>query len=174
MTKQLISKMSYMTPSRLGHWNNIPSSSMQAAASQSLSLNKQQYQQSLLKEQSRRRLSYQQPSRNTRTCFSRKPPPNYHLLDHTITSLNSRTCLCPNRPKLTSSYQLDSIEHQAYKEFIEEHFKTGKFSSKFPQAIPFFFVKRRKLGNYFPAKIIGTSIAIPSKTPTSFPLSPTS
>ena len=40
-------------------------------------------------------------------------------------------------------YPLNPIKHQACKEFVKEHLKTGKISpSKAPQATPFFFVKK--------------------------------
>ena len=45
------------------------------------------------------------------------------------------------------AYPLNPIRHQACKEFIEEHLKTGKISpSKSPQATPFFFVKQKEVG----------------------------
>ena len=43
------------------------------------------------------------------------------------------------------AYLLNSIEHQAYKKFIEEHLKIGKISpSKSSQATLFFFVKKKE------------------------------
>ena len=51
------------------------------------------------------------------------------------------------------AYLLNSIEHQACKEFIEEYLKTGKISpSKSLQAMPFFFVKRKEAGKLCPCQ----------------------
>ena len=100
MTKQLISKMSYMTPSKLGHQNNAPSSSMQVVAFQNLSSNKQWYQQSSLKKQQKRRLPYQWPLENMWMYSPRKPLQNYHPLNLIITPLNSRTRSYPNKLRL--------------------------------------------------------------------------
>ena len=51
------------------------------------------------------------------------------------------------------AYLLNPIEHQACKEFIEEHLKIGKISpSKFPQAAPFFFVKKNEAGKLWPCQ----------------------
>ena len=169
--KQFTSKTSYTTLSRLGHWNNVPSSSMQAVASQSLLSSKQQYEQSSLKKQSRGGSPYQWPSRNTRTCFLRKPPPNYHPLNHTTMPSNSRTCSYPNEPRLTCSIPSNI---KPAKSSLKNISRQGKSPlQNLPKLHHSSLSKRRKLGNYVPAKIIGASIAILSRMPTPFPLSPT-
>ena len=164
--KQLILKMSYMTPSRLRHQNNMPSSSTQVVASQNSSSNEQQYWQSLLKKQPRKRSPYQQPSRNMRTCFPRKPPPNYHPLDHMTMPLNSKTHSFSNRPRLTCSIPLNI-------KLAKSFWRTPQDKENLSRLHHSSLLKRRKPENYAPAKIIGTSIAIPSRMPTPFPLSPT-
>ena len=51
------------------------------------------------------------------------------------------------------AYPLNPIKHQAYKEFIKEYLKTGKISpSKSSQAVPFFFVKKKKAGKLQPCQ----------------------
>ena len=157
--KQLTLKTSYMTPSRLGCQNNMPSSSTQVVASQNSSSNEQQYQQSLLKEQPRRRSPYRQPSRNMRTCFLRKPPPNYHPLDHKTTLLNSRTCLCLNERRLTHSIPSNI---KLAKSLLKNISRQGKSPlQNLPRLHQSFSSKRRKLGNYAPAKTTSISIATP-------------
>ena len=143
--KQLILKMSYMTPSRLRHQNNMPSSSTQVVASQNSSSNEQQYWQSLLKKQPRKRSPYQQPSRNMRTCFPRKPPPNYHPLDHMTMPLNSKTHSFSNRPRLTCSIPLNI---KLAKSLLKNTSRQGKS----PQATPFFFVKKKGAGKLCPCQ----------------------
>ena len=45
------------------------------------------------------------------------------------------------------AYPLNPIEHQACKEFIKKHLKIGKiFPLKSPQAVLFFFVKKKEAG----------------------------
>ena len=56
-------------------------------------------------------------------------------------------------PQWAKAYPLNPIRHQACKEFIEEHLKTGKISLlKFPQAAPFFFVKKKEAGKLYPCQ----------------------
>ena len=73
--------------------------------------------------------------------FSEKTPmklPPSRSYNHAINLKNSFV------PQWAKTYLLNSIEHQACKEFIKEHLKTGKITpSKFPQAISFFFVKKK-------------------------------
>ena len=50
-------------------------------------------------------------------------------------------------------YPLNPIKHQACKEFVKEHLKIGKISpSKFPQAVLFFFVKKKEAGKLCPCQ----------------------
>ena len=76
--------------------------------------------------------------------FSKKTPtklPPFWLYDHTIKLKDSFI------PKWAKAYPLNPIEHQACKEFIKEHLKTGRISSsKSSQAVPFFFVKKKEAG----------------------------
>ena len=56
-------------------------------------------------------------------------------------------------PQWAKAYPLNPIEHQACKKFIEEHLKTKKiFPSKSPQAMPLFFVKKKKAGKLHPCQ----------------------
>ena len=142
--KQLTLKTSYMTPSSLGCQNNMPSSSTQAVGSQNLSSNKQQYQQSLLKKKPRRRSPYQQPSRNMRMCFLRKPPSNYHPLDHMTMPLNSRTHSCLNGPKLTHSILLNTKPAKSSSKNTSRQGKSPLQNLSKPHH--FFFVKKKKAG----------------------------
>ena len=165
-------KMSYMTPSRLGHQNSMPSSSMQVAVFRNLSSNRQQYQQSLLREQQRRRLLYQEPSENMWMYSPRKLPWNYHPPNLITMPLNSRTSSYPNKPRLTH-WTLLNIKPT--KSSLGNISRQGRFSLPNPlKQHCSSSSKRRKLGNYAPAKTIGISIAIPSRMPTyPLPSSPT-
>ena len=56
-------------------------------------------------------------------------------------------------PQWAKAYLLNPIKHQACKQFIEEHLKTGKiFPLKFPQAVPFFFIKKKEAGKFHPCQ----------------------
>ena len=56
-------------------------------------------------------------------------------------------------PQWSRAYLLNPIKHQACKEFIKEHIKTGKISpSKSSQAAPFFFVKKKEAGKLHPCQ----------------------
>ena len=104
--------------------------------------------------------------------FLRKPPPNYHPLNHTTTLLNSRTCSCLNGPRLTHSIPSNI---KPAKSSLKNTSRQRKSSlQSLPKLCHCFLSKRKKLGNYTPAKIIGISIATPSKTPIPFPSSLTS
>ena len=158
--KQLTLKMSYTTPPRLGLWNNGPSSSIQVVASQNLPLNEQQYQQSLLKEQPRKRSP---PLRNMKTCFLRKLPPNYHPPDHMTTPSNSRTCSYPNGPRPTCSIPSNIKPARRLSKNIS---RQEKFLLQNPPKLHHSYSsKRKKLGNYDPAKTTSFSIVIPSRMP---------
>ena len=71
---------------------------------------------------------------------SMKLPPSWSY-NHTIKLKDSFI------PQQAKAYLLNPIKHQACKEFVKKHLKTGKISpSKSPQAIPFFFIKKKKAG----------------------------
>ena len=75
-----------------------------------------------------------------------KLPPSWSH-DHVIKLKDS---FIPQRAK---AYLLNPIKHQACKEFVKEHLKTGKISSsKSPQATPFFFVKKKKVEKLCPCQ----------------------
>ena len=76
--------------------------------------------------------------------FSEKTPtklPPSQPYDHTI---ELKDLFVPKQAKV---YPLNPVKHQACKEFIEEHLKTSRISpSKSPQAVPFFFIKKKEAG----------------------------
>ena len=97
---------------------------------------------------------------------------NYHPLDHMTMSSNSRACLCPNRPRLTHSIPLNI---KPAKNLLKNTSRQGKSPlQNLPRPCHSSLSKRRKLESYIPAKIISTSVAIPSRMPTPFSLSPSS
>ena len=56
-------------------------------------------------------------------------------------------------PKYAKAYPLNLLEHQACKEFIKEHLKTGRISPfKSPQVVPFFFIKKKEAGKLQPCQ----------------------
>ena len=70
------------------------------------------------------------------------------------------------------AYPLNPTKHQAHKEFVKEHLKTGKFPLQNPlRPHCSSSSKRRKLGNYAPAKTTSISTAILSRTLIPSPLS---
>ena len=81
--------------------------------------------------------------------FSEKTPtklPPSQLYDHAIKLKDSLV------PQWAKAYLLNPIEHQACKEFIEEHLKTEKISPpKSLQAASFFFIKK-EAGKSCPCK----------------------
>ena len=105
--------------------------------------------------------------------FSKKKnPPNYHPLDHMTMPSNLRIRLYPNGPRLTCSIPSNI---KPAKSSLKNTSRQGKSP---PQSLPrpchFSLSRRKKLGNNALVKIISTSITIPSRTPTLFPLSLTS
>ena len=75
-----------------------------------------------------------------------KLPPSWSY-DHTIKLKDSFVS------QWAKAYLLNLIKHQACKEFIKEHLKTGKISSlKSPQAMPFFFLKKKEVGKLCPCQ----------------------
>ena len=104
-----------------------------------------------------------------RTCFPRKPPSNYPPPDHMTMPLNSRTCLCPNGPRLTHSIPSNI---KPVKSSLKNISRQGKSPLQNPLKLHHsFLLKRKKLGNYTPAKTTSISIATPSRMPTPSPSS---
>ena len=99
----------------------------------------------------------------------RKPPQNYHPPNHMTTPLNSKTCLSLNKPRSTHS-TLSNIK------LAKSSLKNTSRPAEFPLPNPLkqyhsFSSRRRKLGNYDPAKTTDTSIATQSRMLISSPLS---
>ena len=102
----------------------------------------------------------------------KKPPWNYHPPDLMITLSNSKTCLCPNDPRLTHSTPSNIKPARSVLMNIS---RQGRFSlPNPPKQHHFSLSKRKKLGNYAPAKTISISIAIQSRMPIPSPSSPIS
>ena len=82
--------------------------------------------------------------------FSKKTPtklPPFQSYNHAIELKDSFML------QQAKAYPLNLIKYQACKEFIEEHLKTGKISpSKSPQAVPFFFIKKKEVGKLYPCQ----------------------
>ena len=77
---------------------------------------------------------------------STKLPPS-QLYNHVIKLKDSFV------PQWTKAYPLNSIKHQACKEFVKEHLKIGRISPlKSLQAASFFFVKKKEAGKLYPCQ----------------------
>ena len=99
----------------------------------------------------------------------RKSPQNYHPLDHTTMPSNSRTHSYLKKPRLTHSTPSNIKPARNLLKNTSRQEKSSPWN--FPKLRDFSLSKRWKLGNYDPAKIISTSIAIQSRMPIPSPLS---
>ena len=102
----------------------------------------------------------------------RKLPWNYHPPDHMTTSLNSRTGSSPNKPKPIHSTPLNT---KSAKNSLKNISRLEEFPlPNLPKQHCSSLSRRRKSGNYTPAKTTGISTATQSRMPILSPLSLTS